>query len=64
MTDFINVSLGFSFSLAGLRVKTGFDLYILFPSEFSWKKSIFRSIFEDSWAPLLLSDSCFECPIT
>ena len=53
MTDSINVSLGFSISLAGQRVRTGFDLYILFPSKFSWKKSIFRSIFEDLWAPLV-----------
>ena len=53
MTDSINVSLGFSLSLAGQRVRTGFDLYILFPSKFSWKKSIFRSIFEDLWAPLI-----------
>ena len=35
-------------SLAGQRVRTGFDLYILFPSEFSLKNSNFRSIFEDS----------------
>ena len=48
MTDSINVTLGFLLSLAGQRVWTGFDLYILFPSEFSWKKSIFKSIFEDS----------------
>ena len=53
MTDSINVSLGFSISLAGQRVRTGFDLYVLFPSKFSWKKSIFRSIFEDLWAPLV-----------
>ena len=39
MTDSINVSRGFSLSLAGKRVRTGFDLYILFPSEFSWKKN-------------------------
>ena len=44
MTDSINVSLGFSLSLAGERVRTGFDLYILFPSEFSWKKSIFEDL--------------------
>ena len=47
MTDSINVSLGFSISLAGQRVRTGFDLYILFASELSWKNSYFRLIFED-----------------